>query len=183
MGTGGISLDRWTLVLTLLFNTTGTVLGALGGAGLGTALGASATVLGDLVLILIGLVVFLPALGEKLLEDRDRRTLRLGSLLLAVQHAPALADMDRSGGLDWNERLLLSAGLSVNNIGLGVSAGLLSLPPMVFAWQNFVTDGVLLVLGSGFGSWLHRSRARTWLPILTGIGLILYGALGMVHPS
>lgn len=77
----------------------------------------------------------------------------------------------------WGECLTLSLALAGNNMGLGLGAGLGGSDPLAAALCNCAITLLALALGGALG----RRAAKGWLqqygPVISGVVLILMGAL------
>jgi putative Mn2+ efflux pump MntP len=157
LGIAGLPPSRRTQIALLFaaFETVMPVLGALIGAPLGNAIGGAAEYIAAGVLILLGLYVL-----RESGEDDDE-----GERLLA---------MTRRGAYG---AFALGLSISIDELAIGVSAGLLGLPllPIIVAVgiQAFVLTMVGLRLGTRLGHRWQESAERIAGFALIGLGAIL----------
>lgn len=78
--------------------------------------------------------------------------------------------------ITWWDALLLALLLAVNNIGMGLAAGLAGLPPMAAGAVNFAVALLTLWLGSVLGRLVAGRWLGRWADCLSGILLIILGA-------
>lgn len=95
--------------------------------------------------------------------------------LTEVLDNPLLADQDGSRDIDLREALLLGAALSLNNIGGGVSAGLIHLSPFSMASLSVFFNVVCICGGYFVGARLSATRVSGYAQALSGVLLILVG--------
>jgi putative Mn2+ efflux pump MntP len=157
LGIAGLPADRRTSIALLFaaFETIMPVVGAVIGAPLGNAIGGAAEYLAAGVLI---------ALGAFVLHEADDD----------ADEGQRLVAMTRRGtyGL-----LALGVSISIDELAIGVSAGLLGLPllPIIVAVgiQAFVVTIVGLRLGTRLGHRWQESAERIAGVALIGLGVIL----------
>jgi putative Mn2+ efflux pump MntP len=160
LGVAGLeSRDRLrvTLVFTL-FETAMPIIGLVAGHAVGTLIGAWAGYGGILFLLIAGVLLLRP--GQKEEEDEGRR-LRL------LAHARGLAILD------------LGLSISVDELTVGLSAGLLALPiGLAVVWiaaQAFAVTQIGLKFGAGIGESLRERSEQA-----AGVALILVAVLLLV---
>jgi putative sporulation protein YtaF len=95
--------------------------------------------------------------------------------LTQVLDNPLLADQDASREIDIHEALLLGVALSLNNIGGGVSAGLIRLSPFWMAFWSVFFNIVCLTGGHLLGNRLSRSRLSVYAQALSGVLMVVIG--------
>ena len=88
---------------------------------------------------------------------------------------PQLADLDSSRDIDLREAGLLGVALSLNNIGGGVSAGMIHITPFAMASWSVFFNVICLVGGHLFGSRLSGTRIGSHAQALSGALMILVG--------
>jgi putative sporulation protein YtaF len=95
--------------------------------------------------------------------------------LTQVLENPLLADQDASREIDIRESLLLGVALSLNNIGGGVSAGLIRLSPFWMAFWSVFFNVVCLTGGHLLGNCLSKSRLGDYTQALSGVLMVVIG--------
>jgi len=148
---------------------------------------ASAVVLGDqvahllappvarmssaVVLCGLGLWLLLPALSK----GKKRENTQEKPSMLAVLVDPQQADRDHSRQIDLQEATLLGFALSVNNLGGGMSAGLVHLSVLWTAFFSALFSFLALWLGGWAGRRLAATRLGDYAQVLAGVLLIVIG--------
>jgi putative sporulation protein YtaF len=95
--------------------------------------------------------------------------------LAEVLDNPELADRDASRDIDVREALLLGVALSLNNIGGGVSAGMIHISPFGMASWSVFFNVVCLVGGHALGKKLSGTRLSSYAQLLSGLLMIAVG--------
>ncbi len=137
--------------------------------------------LGAVILCGIGMAVMLPSL-RKARQSTGETTERPrsgehphGPSLGDVLADPAQADRDGSRHIDFSEATLLALALSINNVGGGVSAGLLHLSVLWTALLSAAFSFVVLWFGGWAGRQWGTARLGGYAQTAAGTLLILLG--------
>lgn len=131
-------------------------------------------IIGGGLLIVIGLYSII----KPLFDARRNKKESAGHLsgYLGVLESPEKADKDSSGNIDAKESVLLAAVLSLNNLGMGIGAGITGLNIYLTAAFSFILSIVFLSTGcilgkrfmlKAFGK--YASAAGAALIILLGV--------------
>jgi putative Mn2+ efflux pump MntP len=88
---------------------------------------------------------------------------------------PAKADKDRSGYIDIKESISLAFGLTINNLGGGVGAGISGLNIVLTSVLTFIFSILAIVAGYFMGDRLSASMTSIWTGILSGLLVIALG--------
>jgi len=125
----------------------------------------------------IGLWTLLPMLRSKPHPSSDPSIADSESRLTpaAVLETPFRADTDRSRDIDWREGILLGVALSLNNIGGGISAGLIHIGAAEMALLSVFFNVVCLTGGHLLGVRLRASRVSDYAQAVSGVLLIAVG--------
>lgn len=127
-------------------------------------------------------MVFLVALGswmilEQYLKSRYSENLSgansksIGGILLK----PENADMDNSKHIDFKEATLLGIALSINNVGGGLSAGMIGLNSLLVGFLSAVVSFVALWAGNHVAEFFIKRNISNKAAIIGGILLIAIG--------
>lgn len=144
-----IRVRAWQNLTISLVALLGTCLSAYAGSRLLPLLPAPLTdYVGSIVLILLG-VYYITKWGFSCLSGRRPENRELSESAPAAARKPPVRPS--SIGLSVRETLVLSMVLSVNNIGIGLSASMAGLPMTAAAAMTFVCSAVLLVSGNRLG--------------------------------
>jgi putative sporulation protein YtaF len=125
----------------------------------------------------IGLWTLLPMLRRKSQSSNETATLDPNRRLspTAVLEALTRADIDHSRDIDWREGVLLGVALSLNNIGGGISAGLIHIGAAEMALLSVFFNVVCLTGGHLLGVQLRASRISDYAQAVSGVLLIAVG--------
>lgn len=88
---------------------------------------------------------------------------------------PAKADKDRSGHIDLKESIALAFGLTINNLGGGVGAGISGLSIAFTAVLTSIFSVLSVVVGYMMGDRLTAKMTSSWTGILSGLLTIALG--------
>lgn len=88
---------------------------------------------------------------------------------------PAKADKDRSGHIDIKESIALAFGLTINNLGGGVGAGISGLNILFTAVLTCIFSMMSIVVGYIMGDRLTTKMTTIWTGILSGCIIIALG--------
>jgi len=95
--------------------------------------------------------------------------------LADVLDNPELADLDASRDIDVREALFLGVALSLNNIGGGVSAGMIHISPFGMASWSVFFNVLCLTGGHLLGRKLSGTRLSSYAQILSGLLMVAVG--------
>jgi putative Mn2+ efflux pump MntP len=88
---------------------------------------------------------------------------------------PAKADTDRSGYIDVKESISLAFGLTINNLGGGVGAGISGLNIVWTSALTFIFSLLAIVVGYFMGDRLTANMTSIWTGISSGLLIIALG--------
>ena len=160
--------NLWIAVVTFLITASAVVFGDQVAHLLSPPV---ARMLSAVVLCGLGLWLLLPSLSNhKKREDTQKKP-----SMLAVLVDPQQADRDRSRQIDLQEATLLGMALSINNIGGGMSAGLVHLSILWTAFFSALISFLVLWLGGWAGRRLAATRLGDYAQVLAGVLLIVIG--------
>ncbi|NLC06879.1 MAG: sporulation membrane protein YtaF [Syntrophomonadaceae bacterium] len=136
-----------------------------------------ANISGGVLLILIGLY----ALWKSIHDNKQKEINAVPSQCsmknyIEILDTPEKADLDKSGTINGKESLLLAAALSINNLGLGIGAGITGLNVFITVLFAFIFSILFLSIGYYLGSnylskalGKHASITAALLIILLGL--------------
>ncbi|MDR3568019.1 MAG: manganese efflux pump [Syntrophobacteraceae bacterium] len=168
----GISISTpvnlWISVITFVIS----YLAAFSGKAVSGSLGTRVSSLIAMVLLTaIGSWMILEPYIKKLRENRSKRTQNIGDILLS----PEIADKDQSKHIDFKEATLLGIALSLNNIGGGLSAGILGVDALLVGFLSAVISFVALWAGNYISAFFIRMNIAQKATIVAGLILIAIG--------
>jgi putative Mn2+ efflux pump MntP len=88
---------------------------------------------------------------------------------------PEKADMDRSGHIDVKESISLAFGLTINNLGGGVGAGISGLNIVLTSVLTFIFSILAIVAGYFMGDRLTANMTTVWTGVLSGLMIVALG--------
>ena len=94
---------------------------------------------------------------------------------VAILTKPCHADIDDSKHIDFVEGTILGIALSVNNIGGGVSAGVLGVNPLLVGFLSALISFVALFSGNYVAEFFIKRRLSDKAAFVGGVALILIG--------
>jgi putative sporulation protein YtaF len=108
---------------------------------------------------------------NKLTETNDKNDNTIYGILMK----PENADADNSKDIDYKEATLLGIALSVNNIGGGLSAGMIGLNSFFVGLFSAIISFLALWAGNYITEFFNRWNLGKKANIIAGIVLILIG--------
>lgn len=169
-------VNLWISIITVAI-TGGAVY--CGGALARFLPGHMPNILSAAILCAIGLWVMLPTIlhAQRFKQPVSPSPERAGSRfsLLNILDDPRKADRDNSRHIDFFEASLLGIALSINNIGGGISAGLLHLSAVSTALLSAAISFVVIALGGLLSRRTADTRLSHFAPVVSGILLIAIG--------
>ncbi|CAM3789918.1 sporulation membrane protein YtaF [Marinicrinis lubricantis] len=96
-------------------------------------------------------------------------------LVIEILRKPSEADLDRSGNISAMEAAWLGVALSLDAVGAGIGAALISLPALYTSLLIAITCGFFLWTGLKVGSWASRLGWMKRMSLLPGLILIILG--------
>jgi len=88
---------------------------------------------------------------------------------------PHKADMDNSKHIDFKEATLLGIALSINNVGGGISAGMIGLNSFWVGFLSAVLSFIALWLGNYIAAFFEKLNIAQKTPVIAGLLLIAIG--------
>jgi putative sporulation protein YtaF len=192
-GVRKLNVPFGTNLLIAVLTTAGTLVVMLGGH-LVTRLvhPQTATLMGGVIIILAGAWVVLqetvwqqpekPPEELQLIALEGAPEVSFCKKILMILDNPFIADQDFSGHIDLREGLLLGLALLLNNLPIGLVAGLLGLSPLLITMSVIILSILTIWVGISAGyslgyHWLGRLSGPISGLILIGIGI--YEMLGL----
>ena len=188
-GARNIRVPFAVYLLITMITGGGTLLSMLAGEKIHNFLNPGlATHAGSFFIISIGLWILLKEVSQlrkegKRIQERqqivkpDISNKSFFQKIIMILENPFAADMDRSGHISFKEGLFLGAALTLNNLALGVGAGMLGLNPVLttffVALLCIITIWASIEIGR---SYIYR-RLGSYSGIAAGILLVLFGII------
>jgi len=162
----------WIAVITFAISTFAAFSGSIMSGLCGKRLSSPISMV---FLVLIGLWIIFEPYIKKERNSGIRSVQRNRNSIYAVYREPENADMDNSKDIDFKEATLLGVALSMNNIGGGLSAGMIGLNGFVVGLLSALISFLALWIGNYISGFFNRWGMGSKASILTGIILIAIG--------
>lgn len=132
--------------------------------------GKLSNILSMVLLILIGLWLIVEPYFS-----RSKRQVMKGTNVLAILADPVEADQDNSKHIDFKEATLLGLVLSLNNIGGGLSAGILGISPLIIGSLSALLSLLIFWMGNQMIGLIKQWNLGPRAPVIAGVLLIIIG--------
>ena len=163
-------INLWISVITFVIS----FLAAFSGKTISGALGRQfSSIIAMVLLTAIGSWMILePYVKKWRSENRSRKNSQnISDILLNPEHA----DMDNSKHIDFKEATLLGIALSLNNVGGGLSAGMLGLDAFLVGFLSAVLSFVALWAGNYVSVFFVKLNIADKATVAAGLLLIAIG--------
>ena len=128
-----------------------------------------ANMMGGIVLVLLGIYM----LKMTLFPTKNK--------MVKMSEDPTMIDEDKSQVIELKEALLIGLILSINNIGMGVGAGITGMPVFITPFICGVASFVFVKSGSSLGGLFQKEKLSEYLEILSAVFVLLLGILGFYN--
>ncbi len=163
-------INAWISFITLVISTSAAYLGVLVISLLGKNF---ASLLSMAMLVTLGLWMIFHARLQSW-HDRiheEKKPIAHAAILKKPHHA----DVDDSKHIDFGEGTILGVALSINNIGGGVTAGVLGVAPLLVGFLSALISFAALIAGNHAADFFIKRRISDKAAFLGGIAMILIG--------
>jgi putative sporulation protein YtaF len=150
----------------------------------------TAVMIGGVIIILAGAWVLIQeavlSKPKKPLEELHLIALKgipeisLPKKILMILDNPFIADQDFSGHIDWQEGVILGLALLLNNLPIGLVAGLLALNPLLVTAAVLSLSILTIWIGLSMGYFLGNHWSRHLSGPVSGVILIIIGVYGIL---
>ena len=163
-------INLWISVITFVISLSAAVSGTMISGSLGKRFSS------------IMAMVFLVAIGSWMILEQHLK--RWYSAKLSRENSkgicdillkPENADMDNSKHIDFKEATLLGIALSINNVGGGLSAGMIGLNSLLVGFLSAVLSFVALWAGNHVAEFFIKLNISNKAAVIGGILLIVIG--------
>ena len=128
-----------------------------------------------ILLIVIGSWIILGEYLKKHEKNKSDDAENDDKSILQIFKKPEIADMDNSKNIDYKEATLLGIALSINNIGGGLSAGMIGLNTFFVGLLSAIISFLALLAGNYVTEFFNKRNLGNKATILSGVALILIG--------
>lgn len=133
------------------------------------------SILSMVILVCIGLwIIFEPYLNKKKNVEKCSE-IKKDNLIYDILKNPEKADKDDSKDIDFKEATCLGVALSLNNIGGGISAGMIGLSSPLVGFFSAVISFLSLWAGNYVTDFLSKRNLNEKAAVLAGVLLIAIG--------
>lgn len=134
-----------------------------------------ASILSMILLISIGLWIILEPYFKKTGNNEIKSNISEEKTICDILRDPESADVDNSKDIDYKEATFLGIALSINNIGGGLSAGMIRLNPFFVGFFSALISFLALWAGNYITYFFNKWNLGKKATIFAGILLILIG--------
>nr|WP_081580441.1 sporulation membrane protein YtaF [Gottschalkia acidurici] len=131
------------------------------------------SIIGCIILILIGLSIIISSLKNK--EERTKDIKNEDITYTEILKKPQKADKDNSGYIDTREAFTLGLALSLNNFGLGVGASATGINIYLTTIFTFILSILCIIIGVKIGRKYLSKSLRKYADLISGIVIIFLG--------
>lgn len=165
-----LAINLWITVITFVIS----FLAAFFGMQITETLGKQfSSVIAMVLLVAIGCwMILVPHLKKRRDNNRSRENPRS---IIGIVLEPQYADLDNSKHIDFKEATLLGIALSINNIGGGLSAGMIGLNALLVGSLSAVLSFLALWAGNYVAEFFVRRNITEKTTVAGGIILIAIG--------
>ncbi len=165
-----ITINAWISLLTFLISTLAAYSGEAVAASLGNS---SASILAMSMLVILGLwMIFYARLQSWHKRIHGEKT---STHHVAILRKPLHVNIDNSKHIGFVEGTILGIALSINNIGGGVSAGVLGVNPLLVGSLSALLSFVALFSGNYVADFFIKKHISDKAAFVGGVALILIG--------
>lgn len=163
-------------LIIAIITSSGTLLSMLIGSYIAKLLSYSmANCLGASIIVMLG-IYFVAQSVIKILNNTKSKKLALKNIDDMIEYAE-ISDLDKSGNINIKEALLVSFGLTFNNLGTGVAASITGISVQLTVIFTFILSIVLIIFGEALGSHIFGKVLGKYAPLFSGILLIILGVI------
>jgi len=167
-----ILINLWISVITFLIS----LLAAFSGTQISGHISKQYTSIASMLLLMaIGVWIILEQCIARTVPQDEAAHKVNGKGIFYIMRKPETADMDSSKNIDFKEATILGIALSINNIGGGLSAGMIGLNVFFVGFLSALISFLALWTGNYITEYLNRFKLENKASILAGIALIAIG--------
>jgi putative sporulation protein YtaF len=133
------------------------------------------SIIAMLLLSAIGLWMIIDHYRKKSKDAHRESDLEDGKNILHVLAKPEIADVDNSKHIDFKEATVLGIALSINNVGGGISAGMIGLSSFWVGLLSAVISFIALWSGNYISEYFIKWRIADKATVVAGLALIAIG--------
>ena len=135
----------------------------------------TSSILSMVLLTAIGFWIMIEPYIKKESNDQVQTNDSKETNILNILRKPETADIDNSKDIDFKEATLLGIALSINNIGGGLSAGIIGLNSFFVGFFSAIISFLALLAGNYIADFFNKFNMGKKATTLAGIILIIIG--------
>ena len=152
---------------------------------LGTALTSilpekSAAIIGGVILLILG-IYFIYDYYKELKVNKSIKICEYAKSPICILDKPEIADIDKSGTIEFKESFMLSIALALNNIGLGIGASVAGLNIVLTTLITFIFSIIIIPLGLYCSRKLLNNKLGEKGSLISGILLIILAIMTILY--
>jgi len=164
--------NLWISVITFLISS----FAAFSGSFISKVLNKNvSSVISMILLVSIGLWIMLEPIIKKEGKKADIPISESDNKIYNILKNPEKADCDNSKDIDFKEATFLGVALSINNIGGGLSAGMIGLNPFLVGLFSAIISFLALWAGNYIAELFNKHNLGKKATIIAGVLLIIIG--------
>ncbi|MFU0782376.1 MAG: sporulation membrane protein YtaF [Thermoanaerobacterium thermosaccharolyticum] len=164
--------NLWISLITFLISSIAAISGNLISGIFSKQL---SSILSMILLVSIGLWIMLEPYFKKNNAETDEIHKDENKNIYIILKKPEEADIDNSKDIDFKEATMLGIALSINNIGGGISAGMIGLNSFFIGFFSALISFIALWIGNYVTDFLNRWNFNGKATAIAGLILILIG--------
>ncbi|WKV07549.1 sporulation membrane protein YtaF [Thermoanaerobacterium sp. CMT5567-10] len=164
--------NLWISLITFLISSIAAISGNLISGIFSKQL---SSLLSMVLLASIGLWIMLEPYFKKNNTETDEIHKDGNKNIYIILKRPEKADIDNSKDIDFKEATMLGIALSINNIGGGISAGMIGLNSFFIGFFSALISFIALWIGNYVTDFLNRWNFNRKATVIAGLILILIG--------
>lgn len=94
---------------------------------------------------------------------------------------PTAVDKDNSKVIEFKESFFIGLLLSINNMGMGIGAGITGMPIIITSLGCAVASFIFIKVGCLFGRCIYSLKVSKCLEIISGVFVLVLGILGFFN--
>lgn len=161
-----ININLWFNILIGIISSLGTYLSMIIGTYLSTLINLKLTN------ILAGSILFV--LGIKMLKDIFGGS-NNSTTIECLKQNPQIIDINKSGTIEIFEIAILALALTINNVGVGISAALAGINIYLITGLSLISSILFLFIGQFIGKVLYKGNIARYLEIIASIIILILG--------
>jgi len=171
-----VKIDIIANLIIAIVTSTATFLSMLIGSYISELLPDSvANRLGATVIIILGLYFVIQSI-IKLVNNTNSKELALKDITDMIEYAEK-SDLDNSGDISMKEALIISFGLTFNNLGTGIAASMTGVSIHFTVIFTFILSFLAIIFGEAAGNHVLGKIFGKYAPLFSGILLIILGTI------